>query len=286
MVKRTYVTFSEGDDYKDICNILVEGISNFSQYDILVYSASDFDEVWDIENWPQGYSYKFKIMSCLKALRYYDEVIWLDSDVVVTSDIDLLWEKKVDNYPLLPKYRFDNFIRWPQSKGDMRNHWELSEGKQKVGLDHTDFENGYYQACAMLMNRACESFLKDVLSYFYDFDSLCFPFGDETIINLLLWKYRHRNNLGDVFLCTHYFSPSHIIRAIDTDSPQSYQDLFNPNIVDPVEEGLLIGDTDNYRVHNRLGVIDCSKKPLFFHGSKSVDLHRYILNHIISKKNG
>ena len=50
MVKRTYVTFSEGGDYKDICNILVEGISNFSQYDILVYSASDFDEVWDIEN--------------------------------------------------------------------------------------------------------------------------------------------------------------------------------------------------------------------------------------------
>jgi hypothetical protein len=286
MAKRTYVTFSEGDDYKDMCDILVEGISHFSQYDILVYSASDFDEEWDIENWPHGYSYKFKIMSCLKALREYDEVVWIDSDVVVTSDIDLIWNKKVDNYPLLPKYRFENFIRWPQPRGDMRNFWELTQGKEKVGLDHTDFENIYCQACVMLLNKRCESFLKDVLYYFNDFDSSCFPFGDETIINLLLWKYKYSNNLGDVFLCSHYFSHSHILRVLDVDGPQSYQDLFNPNIKDPFEEGFFVGYGGDYGLHNRLGVIDCSKRPLFFHGAKSADLHRNILNHIISKKNG
>lgn len=55
MIKRTYVTFSEGDNYQDMCNILVEGISKLSKYDILVYSSSDFDEIWDIENWFRYY---------------------------------------------------------------------------------------------------------------------------------------------------------------------------------------------------------------------------------------
>ena len=285
MARRAYVTFSEGQTYEGMRSVLERSIENFSVYPLVTYSASDFDEVWNPEFWPAGYAYKFKILACLKALRDYDEIVWIDTDVVVTQRIDDIWRHELTNYPLLPKYRFENFIRWPQARGDMRNSWELTAGKQKVGLDHTDFENLYCQACAMLVNRRCESFLRDVLSYFDDFDSECFPFGDETIINLLKWKYGYRHNLGDIFLCTGYFSSIHIMRSMQKVDNQSYQDIFNPGIVDADEDNLYLVGGD-YRVHNRLGIIDCSRRPLFLHGSKSADEQESYLQHLISIQNG
>ena len=57
----------------------------------------------------------------------------------------------------------------------------------------------------MLLNKNCESFIMDILSYFNDYDNISFPCGDETIINLLLWKYKYRKNLGDIFICSYYF---------------------------------------------------------------------------------
>lgn len=282
MIRRAYVTFCEGQKYEEMRSILERSIEKFSVYPLITYTSSDFSESWEPESWPTGYAYKFKILSCIKALSDYDEIVWIDNDVVVTQRIDDIWMNEVLNYPLLPKYRFENFIRWPQPRGDMRNHWELTAGKKRVGLNHTDFENIYCQACVMLINRGCESFLRDVLSYFEDFDSICFPYGDETIINLLRWKYGYRRNLGDIFLCSGYFSDIHIIRSMQKIDNQSYQDIFNPSIVDPEEDIMYIEGVNDYRTHNRLGIIDCSRRPLFFHGSKSKHEHELYLQYLIS----
>lgn len=284
MGKRAYVTFSEGEDYEGMKSVLRRSIEEFSVYPLVTYSASDFSEGWTPEKWQPGYVYKFKILACLKALREFDEIVWIDTDVVVTSSIDEIWNHCIENYPLLPRYRFQNFIRWPQPRGDMRNPWELALGKQSVGLTHTNFENIYCQACAMLIGKRCESFLVEVLSYFENFDGEAFPFGDETIINLLKWKYGYEDNLGDIFLCTEYFTSIHVMRVLTMIDDQSYQDIFNPSIIDPDEQNLFLIGGD-YRIHNRLGVIDCSKRPLFLHGSKSVSEQDTFLKHLISIKN-
>lgn len=283
-MRRTYVTFAQGDLYTALADILVDSIGEFSKYPIVVYNSSDFEEKWEPENWKSGYSYKFKILSCLKALREYDEIVWLDNDIVVTKHIDDIWKHKIENYPLLPRHRFYNFIRWPHYKINYSNPNELFDGKLRVCLNHTDFDGEYYQACAMLLNKNCESFIMDILSYFNDYDNISFPCGDETIINLLLWKYKYRKNLGDIFICSHYFSIYHIIKALSTEDIQEYQDIFNLKIIDQSEDNLFLYGGGDYRLHNRIGIINAGNKLLFTHGSKSKDEHKYILDHLKSIK--
>lgn len=280
-MKRIFVTFASGEIYEKLSKVLKDSINSFSNYDLIIYKPEDFDIKWEPENWQPSYIFIFKVLSCIKALENYDEVVWLDNDCVVTYNIDKIWDYKIENYPLLPKHRFYNFERWPHHKVDYTNSNLLVKGKEKIGITNSDFNSTYLQACCMLFNKDCKEFLDKVIYYYQDYDSSVFPFGDETIINLLIWKNNYKLNLGDVSLCSYYFSSYKIDEFINLKNADDYPKLFDLNY---------IGFPNNHNQekkfanHNRLGLINNNfDNILFFHGSKSHELHNSFLTNMINR---
>jgi hypothetical protein len=223
---KTFITFSDGYLNDELTKVLQESISTFSKYPLKVYKKEDFDVQYDTNDptfWSSGKGYVYKILSCLKALEEYDEVVWIDTDCVVTNYIDKIWFEswRINSYPLLPKYRF-NVFKKELSNGmdlpDVSESWFLENGKNKVGV-YTVERKFYSQACFMFFNNSCKNFLEETLGYFNDYDSDCFPNGDESIINCLLWKYKFNDSLGDIFLCSHFFGyyMMHIISINERD---------------------------------------------------------------------
>jgi hypothetical protein len=284
-MKRSFITFATGEQYEKLADVLFKSIKSFSDYPLTVYNTDDFDIKYSPEEWAPGYIYIYKILSCLKALKEFDEVVWLDTDCIVTANINKIWNNKIDDYPLLPKHRFYNFDRWPHEKTINTDPRYLIKGKNKVGLIDNNFDDVYLQACCMFFNRDCYSFFNNVLSYFDDYDSESFPFGDETIINLLLWKEKKTRNLGHVFLCSFYFSP-HIFEAFSNTTKEDYPKIFDMNY----QHIYPVGDNDDFvlahgwtkAIHNRIGLIENNFDDiLFFHGSKSELIHMLYLNYMI-----
>ena len=275
-MKRTFVTFAVGEVYEKLSKVLKSSIDSFSEYDLIIYTPDDFDIEYNSELWngPRSINFSYKILSCLKALETNDEVVWLDNDCVVTYNIDKIWNNKIENIPLLPRHRFYNFERWPHDKVNYRDPNLLIKAKEKVGLDN-DFENNYLQACCMLFNKDCKDFLDKVMYYYQDYDSSIFPFGDETIINLLIWKNNYKPNLGDVSLCSYYFSPYKIDEFINLKNADDYPKIFDMNHIGFPNSNQ---QENQYANHNRLGLIKNNFEDiLFFHGSKSYELHNSFL---------
>jgi hypothetical protein len=211
-VKRSFITFAEGDSNEELASILQQSLSEFSQYGLKIYNKNDFEDQGMDSNpefWQSGKGYVYKILSCIKALDEFDEVVWIDTDCVTTSYIDKIWFEswRLNGYPLLPRYRFYLFGR------DIINNTEivsvsgtfLGRGKEKIGVKTTEKRNFYSQACFMLFDNSCKQFFKETLSLFSEFDKYAFPNGDETIINCLLWRDELTDNLGDVFICSNFF---------------------------------------------------------------------------------
>ena len=280
-MKRIFVTFASGEIYEKLSKVLKDSINSFSNYDLITYKPEDFDIKWEPENWQTGYVYIFKVLSCLKALENYDEVVWLDNDCVVTYNIDKIWNYKIENYPLLPKHRFYNFEKWPHHKVDYTNSNLLVKGKEKIGITNSDFNSTYLQACCMLFNKDCKEFLDKVIYYYQDYDSSIFPYGDETIINLLIWKNNYKLNLGNVSLCSYYFSPYKINEFINLKNSDDYPKLFDLNYIGFPNNH---DEEKKFANHNRLGLIKNNFEDiLFFHGSKSDSLHNSFLEKMINK---
>jgi hypothetical protein len=289
-IMRVFITFAVGEVYEKLSEVLKESIETFSKYPIIIYKPEDFDIKWEPENWQTSYIFIYKVLSCLKSLETYDEVVWLDNDCLPTQNIDKIWNNKVDNYPLLPKERFNNFNIWPNSKPNYRDPNFLGEAKIRIGVNNISFNNLYLQACCMLLNKNCINFFKEVLNHYKDFNSNVYPFGDESIINCMIWRDNLSNNLGDVFLCTHYFSPYIIEAALKSKTPEEYNNLFDINYrIAPLickwqninadnEDTLILTHGWSLARHNRLGLIDNNfGNLLFLHGSKSPDLHSFYL---------
>lgn len=278
---RVFVTFAAGETYEKLSEVLKESINLFSEYDLIIYKAEDFDIKWEPENWQPAYVFIYKILSCLKALEEYDEVVWLDNDCLATNKIDKIWNNVVTTYPLLPNERFDNFKNAPGDKPNYQDVNFLKYAKERVGVINNDFNNSYLQACCMIFNKNCSNFFEEVIRHYQEFDSNVYPFGDESIINCMIWRDKLTNNLGDVFLCSHYFSPYIIESALTSKNEEEY---FNNFDINHRKEGI---DEDNYILihgwslsrHNRIGLINNNfDNLLFIHGSKDFNVHNRYLN--------
>lgn len=220
-MRRTFITFSEGELNSSLVEKLSQSISIFSEYELKVFSKEDFDVKYDTSDpdfWKSGFGYVYKVMSCIKSLEDCDEVVWIDTDCIVTNYIDKIWFEgwRVHRFPLLPRYRFSMFgnnispIEYPMDK---QIEAILSKEEIKLEIPHTD-RKFYSQACFIFFNKSCLDFFNEVLSYFDErYNKTQFPyqilghaaFGDESIINYLLWKYNYTDNLGEVFLCSYFF---------------------------------------------------------------------------------
>jgi len=267
-MNRAFITFSDGVFNDELTSVLESSISKFSKYPLIVYRKKDFEfdfemDLDDPNFWSSGYGYVYKVISCLKALETYDSVVWLDTDCVVTNYIDKIWfeEYRIDRYPLLPKYRFNLFGKELTMNVvvDSTDEAFMFKGKQKIGVGNDFKRNFYSQACMMFFDKSCIHFYEEVLSYFKDFDSESFPCGDESIINCLLWRYGYLDNLGDVFLCSHYFGYG-LGNFIENNNRELFDDFFSNKPISNIHENIL-----------------------FYHGTKDVDLARFITRKVSEK---
>jgi hypothetical protein len=216
----------------------------------------------------------------LKALETYDEVVWLDNDCLATNKIDRIWDNVVTTYPLVPTERFNNFHIWPSSKPNYQDVNFLRLAKERIGVVDNNFNNSYLQSCCMMMNKNCIPFLNEIVSYYDNYDNNVYPYGDESIINCMFWRDKLPNNLGDVFLCSHYFSPHTIEGALTSNNEEEYFNTFDINHrregVD--EDNFILNHGWNLARHNRIGLINNNfNNLLFIHGSKDFNAHRRYL---------
>lgn len=292
-MSRSFITFSDGELNDLLCDKLSQSIQLYSEYPLKVYRKSDFpimidNDTNDPEFWSSGYGYIYKVLSCIESLEEFDQVVWLDTDCIITPNIDKIWDKKVDGYPLLPKHRFYNFVNWPHAKLDWKHPGILTDAKKLVGCNDNEFESIYLQACIMLFDKSCKDFYDEVLSYFNVFDKEAFPYGDETIINVLIWKNKFNQNLGDIFLCSYYFSP-HIFKSFGETTSEKYPKLFDPKfkyiIPTEVDEDFVLSYGKTICEHNRITLINNNFDEIMaFHGNKTPDYCDYLIECLKNKK--
>jgi hypothetical protein len=277
---RRFITFAAGEQYEKLAEILKDSIDEFSDYKLIIYKPEDFDIKWEPENWQNSYVFIYKVLSCLKALEKYDDVVWLDNDCLPTYNIDKIWNYKVDGYPLLPTERFNNFHIWPNDKANYQDPSFLGEAKRRIGVVNNDFKNVYLQACCMAFNKSCIDFFKEIINHYEDFNSDVYPYGDESIINCMIWRDKLSNNLGDVFLCSYYFSPYIIEAVLKAKTLEEYYNLFDINYrIADNEDTFILSHGWSLARHNRIGLVNNNfENLLFLHGSKSPETHQKYLN--------
>ena len=152
---------------------------------------------------------------------------------------------------------------------------------QNINYIDTNFNNCYLQACCMVFNKNCLDFFKEVLQHYQNFNSDVYPYGDESIINCIIWRDKLSNNLGNVFLCSHYFSPYLIEGFIKSKDSEEYKRLFDISLrCDGVDEdGFILSHGFSLARHNRIGLINNNfENLLFLHGSKRLDIHNKYLS--------
>lgn len=260
-IKRAFITFSDGELNDSLTEVLNKSISNLSTYSLKIYRKEDFDVSYDTSEpnfWLSGLGYVYKVLSCLKAMEEFDEVVWIDTDCVVTNYIDKIWFEswRIDSYPLLPKYRFNLF----NDKNDLEDpFWFLKKGKERIGSNNGDDRQFYSQACFMFFNKSCKGFFEETLSNFENFEKELFPSGDESIINCLFWKYGFNDSLGDIFLCSEFFEYSLI-------------------------DFISMKERDQFMKFRHKPLYNTFENILFFHGNKSHIVASKLLDTLLNQR--
>ena len=266
MKKRSFITFTHGYKNNELTKLLKKSIDTFSEYPIKIYTSDDLDSSYNFEDpnfWKSGFGYIIKIHCCLKSLEEFDEVVWLDTDIIVSEKIDLIWNftNQLENYPLLPKNRFANYEIEPTGLSEIKSQNYLKQIHDAFDINHiTHTRFDYLQACAMLFNSDSIDFFKEVINYFDYFDKDLFKTNDESIMNGLLWKKNYTKNLGNIFLCSHYFH-GNLRKVISLKDKNLYPNILS---VKPIENNF--------------------DKILFFHGSKSLVVSYNILSILLKHK--
>jgi len=151
----------------------------------------------------------YKPILLLDALNYYDNVVFLDSDIIVGKRFDLSKFYHEYNYPLASIGNWDKPYSFVIHDGkEMR----FDEHKLMNYISVTSKSMSYVYSCFMSVNRKCIDFLKEweeFCSNFYLLENRqsFYPFQDETSFNVLLWKRGCTKNYGRIYLNTLYFDP-------------------------------------------------------------------------------
>jgi len=119
-----------------------------------------------------------------------------------------------------------------------------------------------------------------VLLHYQKFESSIYPFGDESIINCMIWRDGLNHNLGDIFICSHYFSPYIIEAALKVGGNEEYERLFDINYrISKDEDSFILEHGWTLARHNRIGLINNNyRNLLFLHGCKNWGTHEQYLN--------
>jgi hypothetical protein len=228
--KKCYISFIT-KDYLYLANKLIQSVKLFSNFPLVIYTYN-FDHDFGIEN---IYSVRINDESIQKPLfvhsteenlgivdrfdfntfynltRKFEVVlqslnngisdgIFLDCDVIVNNNIDELFNNfdKIENYPLITKGIFEYMIF--NGKGNPFAGQDVLEKPLMDLLNVKDRSMHYVQTNIILFNEKCRDFFEECKKITFDINIIknptsFAPFQDETIINVLLWKYQAKNQL-------------------------------------------------------------------------------------------
>ena len=251
-MRNIFVTYSYGESYNDLTDVMIESTRKLSNFPIEVYHTKPKETKSELEKFVE--MCRMKIVSCVDAIEMdlADNYVWIDGDTIVHKNIDKIWfeNKRIENYPLLGKYRYKNFTFFEESDFPSRKLCDY------LGINQ-DFYI-YRQANLMLFNKGCLPFFNEVLSIMDSgIDPKLMPMGDESVMNALFCKYNYTNNLGHINLCSDSFEPADGLKKFIR--MKNREDYFN---IWTIHE-------NNY------------EDILIFHGQKNVDIAKDILNNII-----
>jgi hypothetical protein len=147
------------------------------------------------------------ILHSLKELNL-NEVIYLDSDLLPTKDITLLFQyfQEIKNYPLIQKGPADYLTINDRGNPFLNGGFDSTQILEypimnKLGIP---IENRicYANASILLYNANCLEFIEEynnINETTFDLNleeiKYWYPFADETTINILLWKYKYNDRL-------------------------------------------------------------------------------------------
>ena len=152
-----------------------------------------------------------------------NEVLYLDADLLPNTKIDSLFTyfDKINNYPLIQKGAanyivFTDFNPDNTIKGERGNPFKIDDNGDEL-YDETKILEypvcqllgipiknriHYANASVLLYNANCLEFIKEYdkineSTFDLSLDEIRFyyPFADETVINILLWKYKYNDRL-------------------------------------------------------------------------------------------
>ena len=191
----------------------------------------------------------YKPTLLLDALKDYNNVIFLDSDIIIGRRFDLSKFDHDFDYPLTSygNWEFPWAINYQDGKEILVNEERLMNC-----LCVKERSMHYVYSCFMSVNRNCIDFLKDWEHfcnnpYLLENRNIFYPFQDETSFNVLLWKKECTKNYGRIFLNTLYFDP---LEFVENEENNDF-------------EGRVYSVPEQY--------VDKASNIMFYHGLKNKD---------------
>lgn len=179
-----YVTFVDDNPvYSELTNILIESVTQFSSKQIEVFSINcDFKHSSDrvinhrinVKEKNFGSICYSKLFASLNSS--FDYGVQLDGDFIITEDMDKLFENKniIKTTPLGSLHPLD-----PNNQHSVMSHLGVTEKSQP------------YVHATYFFSKDCKPFIEECynLSQIYLSNGNHPPNFDETILNVMLWKY-------------------------------------------------------------------------------------------------
>lgn len=199
----------------------------------------------------------YKPELCLNTIDLYtdDYYLYLDCDVIFSRRFNFDLIKNNEDYPLCPYGPFEYpFITYSDfTNGE--NYWYTDFNL----MNYFNIEKRsmrYVWAALFSFNNKCKDFFEEQLSiltnkYLLKKQLFYFPFGDETALNVVLWKRKADKNLGFSMLNTHMFKH---VEFIEQNDVVKYN--FRDNLTAEGEDWQSVED---------------SKNILFYHGFKDIE---------------
>ncbi|MEN6294203.1 MAG: hypothetical protein ABFD07_19600 [Methanobacterium sp.] len=200
----------------------------------------------------------YKPAICLDLLNYVkDQIVFLDSDILLSkrfSSMPFSFGKECVGCCTAPMNYPNTY--WEDARG--RTYFDEKKYMQYMGVSERSMD--YIMTCFFTYDSQAADFLEEWKSfcentYLLKKEQSFFPFKDETIANVLMWKRGFNFNYGRSFINTHKFSTFKLCEE-------------NDNI-----ENCLI-DNNPYEQCERSSMVR------FYHGVKVVDENVKILNFI------
>ena len=137
-----------------------------------------------------------------------DEVLYLDSDLLPTNNIDFILKyfKEIENYPLIQEGPAEFLMIDGRGNPFTENGYDPTKILEYpiMSMLGIPIENRikYANASVVLYNKNCLEFIKeydDLNDTTFNFSleeiKYYYPFADETTINILLWKYKYNKRM-------------------------------------------------------------------------------------------